>query len=106
MAGDPDDLTHRAAGRVLDRLRADHAGLDVHAELVDDDPVHTLVRSAQGATLLVVGSRGLGAFRGMLLGSVSAEVLREAPCTVLVVRQQELGGVEATPPGDSLDPGP
>lgn len=35
--------------------------------------------------VLVVGSRTLGAFRGMLLGSVSSEVLRDADGTVLVV---------------------
>ena len=37
------------------------------------------------AVLLVVGSRGLGAFRGMLLGAVSNDVVRSAPGTVLVV---------------------
>ena len=38
-----------------------------------------------GAALLVVGSRGLGTFRGMLLGSVSHAVLREATVPVVVV---------------------
>lgn len=47
-----------------------------------------VVRAAQetDADLLVVGSRGLGAFRGWLLGSVSQSVVATAPCSVLVVR--------------------
>ena len=35
--------------------------------------------------LLFVGSRGYGRFRGVLLGSVSAELIRSAPCPVVVV---------------------
>ncbi|WNB86958.1 universal stress protein [Cellulomonas sp. ATA003] len=66
-------------------LRAEHPRLDVRLELVDDDPAHALTQMSHGAVLLVVGSRGLGAFRGMLLGSVSNEVVRSAPGTVLVV---------------------
>jgi nucleotide-binding universal stress UspA family protein len=51
-----------------------------------DLPAPALLEAAQDAELLVVGSRGLGAFRGLLLGSVSQHVLRHAPCPVAVVR--------------------
>jgi nucleotide-binding universal stress UspA family protein len=54
-------------------------------EIVDDDPVHALIQASRDAALLVVGSRGLGAFREMLLGSVSNEVVGEAASDVLVV---------------------
>lgn len=40
----------------------------------------------QGAELIVVGTRGLGGLKRLVLGSVSAKLVREAPCDVLVVR--------------------
>jgi nucleotide-binding universal stress UspA family protein len=47
---------------------------------------HVLVSTAAGNPLLVVGSRGLGGFRRMLLGSVSLQCVQHAPCPVTVVR--------------------
>ncbi|MBO9556640.1 universal stress protein [Cellulomonas sp.] len=82
---DEDDPTHKAAQVVAESLRAEHGGLTVDLTLVDDDPVDALARLSRDAALLVVGSRGLGGFRGMLLGSVSSGVIREATCPVLVV---------------------
>ena len=82
----PDDPLHVAADALADELRAEHPGLTVEVEIVEDDPAHALVERSHGARMVVVGSRGLGAFRGMLLGSVSQDVLRRAECTVLVAR--------------------
>ncbi|MFE0020857.1 universal stress protein [Amycolatopsis sp. NPDC059021] len=50
-------------------------------------PVRTLLDRADRAQLLVVGSRGLGGFRGMMLGSTSQAVLAHSPCPVAVIRQ-------------------
>ncbi len=44
-----------------------------------------LLDACEGATMLVVGSRGHGGFAGLLLGSVSANVAEHAPCPVLIV---------------------
>lgn len=81
-----DDPAWKASEVLADELRDEHPGLQVSVEVVDDDPAHALVTRSRSAALAVVGCRGLGAFRGMLLGSVSHDVLRGAGTTVLVVR--------------------
>lgn len=54
---------------------------------VDDLPAHALITAARDADLLVVGARGLGGFRGLLIGSVSQKCLHETPCPVAVIRE-------------------
>ena len=66
--------------------RVDSAGVTVTGDVVQGHPAAVLLRAAEDADLLVVGSRGLGGFTGMLLGSVSTQVLHHSPCPVLVVR--------------------
>lgn len=75
----------RVVSRVEDVL-ARHP--EVHGEVhqVDDHPARALADASQSAALVVVGSRGRGAFAGMALGSVSADVVRQAACPVAVVR--------------------
>ena len=63
----------------------------VRQRILHAHPVEALVDHSRGAELLVVGSRGLGGFTGMLLGSVSQGVLHHAHCPVMVVRSS--GGV-------------
>jgi nucleotide-binding universal stress UspA family protein len=61
---------------------------DVHPEarIVVGDPVRALETEAhEGLDLLVLGSRGFGPLRRVLLGSVSSQLVRLAPCPVLVV---------------------
>ena len=52
----------------------------------EDPPAVSLVHASRGADLLVVGSRGLGSFRGLLLGSVSHHVATHSHSSVVVVR--------------------
>lgn len=52
--------------------------------VIEGHPGSVLLEEARGAILLVVGSRGRGEFEGMLLGSVSHQVLHHAPCPVTV----------------------
>ncbi|MGR6998516.1 universal stress protein [Yinghuangia aomiensis] len=44
---------------------------------------------SEGAVALVVGTRGLGGFRGMLLGSVSAGLVHHARCPLVTVPQRD-----------------
>lgn len=54
------------------------------------DPVERLVdRAGEGVDLLVLGSRGFGPVMRVLLGSVSARVIRRAPCPVMIVPRPE-----------------
>jgi nucleotide-binding universal stress UspA family protein len=70
------------------RERAEEAGVRAHARLLRGEPVDEIVAFADviDADLIVVGSRGHGAFTSALLGSVSRGILREARRPVLVVR--------------------
>ncbi|MCA2218976.1 universal stress protein [Jidongwangia harbinensis] len=61
--------------------------LEITAEAVVDHPANALALAGTTAQLLVVGTRGRGAVRGMLLGSVSQHLLHHAACTVAVVRE-------------------
>lgn len=84
------DKIEEAEQRLLAESLADaqqrYPDVDVRTKLVRAHPGHALVVESAGADLLVVGSRGRGGFRGMLLGSVSQAVLHHATCPVAVVR--------------------
>ncbi|HET7432605.1 MAG TPA: universal stress protein [Nocardioides sp.] len=67
-------------------VRAAHPEVALQEELITVAPGQALVDSSGDASLVVVGSRGRNAFTGLLLGSVSHEVLHRAHCPVMVVR--------------------
>ncbi len=62
---------------------------DIRLKAISDLAGPGLVRAAADADLLVVGARGLGGFKGLLVGSVSQHCLHHAPCPVAVVRDQD-----------------
>jgi nucleotide-binding universal stress UspA family protein len=74
------------AGSATDRVRELQPSLTVRALTCRRDPRAVLVDLSAQAHLLVLGSRGRGAFRSMLLGSVGAAVSAHAECPVVVCR--------------------
>jgi nucleotide-binding universal stress UspA family protein len=61
------------------------SGLRVTPILREGQAAKVLVAEAEGADLLVVGSRGLGGFKGLLLGSVGQQCAHHATCPVAIV---------------------
>lgn len=67
-------------------VRGDHPDVTMQLEAIPVAPGQALVDQSSTASLIVTGSHGRGAFAGMLLGSVSHEVLCRATCPVAIVR--------------------
>ncbi|RIV37729.1 universal stress protein [Micromonospora radicis] len=75
-------MLEQTAAELVDRW----PGLAVEVRQVAGGPGATLVEESRRADLVVVGSRGLGGFAGLLLGSVGTQVAAHGHCPVLVVR--------------------
>jgi nucleotide-binding universal stress UspA family protein len=81
------EMAHMAVATML-RER----GISVETAIVPGAPAKAVVADARdfGADLIVVGSRGRDALTTTLLGSVSTEIAKHAPCSTLVVRVESL----------------
>ncbi|AYN38109.1 universal stress protein [Streptomyces dangxiongensis] len=88
MDVDEDETRQQMRKELTEVLGADAAG-SVRAHVVHGNPADVLLRAAQGAEALVVGSRGRGGFARALLGSVSQHVSQHAGCPVVIVRSAE-----------------
>ncbi|MGH9114911.1 MAG: universal stress protein [Acidimicrobiales bacterium] len=71
----------------LAKVLGDEPGVAVVREVVEGPAAKAILKAAEGAELVVVGSRGRGGFSGLLLGSVSAQVAHHARCPVTIVRE-------------------
>ena len=83
------------AKRVLDEaISAAEISIDLTRKTINEPAAEAIVKLAGPEDLIVVGPRGLGGFKGLLLGSVSLRVLELAPCPVAVIHgeRQSAGG--------------
>jgi len=79
---------HKMQGHVIDEAVAELGGttIEIRRRVLRGRPADTLITVAEGAMMLVVGSRGRGGFRGLLLGSVSQTIAHHGTCPVVIVR--------------------
>ncbi len=84
---DPEDY-RKIAEETLARSLAEVEAGDVTVTPLtrEGQAADVLVAESKDADLLVVGSRGLGGFKGLLLGSVSQQCAHHAACPVAIVR--------------------
>ena len=71
--------------KVEDGVVQQFPGLGTSIHILSGRPADALVQASASADLVVVGTRGHGGFRGLLMGSVSQAVLVDAVCPVMVV---------------------
>jgi nucleotide-binding universal stress UspA family protein len=64
---------HDFIERSIEAVRDDVAGVNIERQVAKGTPSQVLLERAKDADLLVVGSRGLGGFGGLVLGSVSQQ---------------------------------
>ncbi|MGW5255360.1 universal stress protein [Streptomyces sp. NPDC004012] len=81
--------TERIPREAAEGLRLRHPGVAVTAEHLVGRPVEQLVRAAEDAELLVLGTRALSGIGGFLVGSVSLAVVAHAVRPVVLVRARE-----------------
>jgi nucleotide-binding universal stress UspA family protein len=92
VVGAPFDPTYgeadaiAALGSIVSAAVGTARDVTIEQVVVNDLPVPALLDASEGADLLVVGARGLGPVRRMLLGSVSQQCLHHATCPVAIVR--------------------
>jgi nucleotide-binding universal stress UspA family protein len=78
------ELAEENLDRALGDVEERNPDVKIERRIEHGSSAAVLVAAADGAAALVVGARGLGGFAGLILGSVSQQVLRHAHCPVLV----------------------
>ena len=87
---EPTQMARDALAKLVDHVVGTGRSGSVSTAVIEGHAAKALIERAKGATLLVVGSRGFGGFDGLLLGSVSAACAAHAPCSVVVVRSDQV----------------
>ena len=83
---DPSQRTAENLRAEITQVLGEQPAIVVQPRLKQGTPAKVLIEESADADLLVVGTRGHGGFRGLVLGSVSQHVAAYAQCPVTVVR--------------------
>jgi len=86
---DPEADTRKVLEETVRRVLGEQPALELHTRVIEGHPAPSLIEASRGAQLLVVGSRGHGAFVGMVIGSVSEHCVSHSSCPVVVVRHSD-----------------
>lgn len=71
--------------RVLDKAASAVEGVEILRRVIEGYAPQSLIEESKDAELLVLGKRGLGGFKGLVLGSVSQQCVAHGKCPVVVV---------------------
>ncbi|MFK0246060.1 universal stress protein [Amycolatopsis azurea] len=83
------ESAQRMLTREVAEYRDGYPDVEVRQVVVHDEPRQELLRWSVQAQLVVVGSRGRGGFRGLLLGSTGQSLIHHAACPVLITRAEK-----------------
>jgi nucleotide-binding universal stress UspA family protein len=81
------EIARMVLTRAITEVREPASAVKISSTVVEGNAAQVLLDAADGADLLVVGSRGHGGFTGALLGSVSQHCAHHAPCPLVIVRE-------------------
>ncbi|MCF4139443.1 universal stress protein [Streptomyces sp. Tue 6430] len=81
------NMVDRLTAEAVERARATAPDVDVRHAVVPGEPLTVLEAQSREAELVVVGSRGMGGFVGLLVGSTAVHLAAHGRCPVLVVRE-------------------
>ncbi len=88
-----DGLVEHAEERLAEatrEARVEAGDIELESIAAEGQPAKVLLQVSEGADLLVVGSRGLGGFHELLLGSVSQQCAQHASCPVVIIRHTDM----------------
>lgn len=80
-----EEITHKHLDSAVQAAFGENPPEGLEKHVIFSHPSKGLVKAAEGAVMLVLGRRGHGTFRGLLMGSVSGACVAHAKCPVLVV---------------------
>ena len=83
-------MAQEETDRTLEKIEPESRPSSVTVRAVTGLPAEALLEAAADADMLVVGSRGAGGFKRLLMGSVSTQVTHHAHCPVVVIPAENI----------------